>query len=97
MRLCSYTDHVIKRKLGYPRAFNHKNPLDDTSIMSPTETVASGLEAINIILPHSFSLICQQDFLVHQSRDHNSFKYLHYVIDLEAFSTGNYVMPSHRK
>ena len=42
---------------GYPRALNHKNPLDDTNIMSLTETIASGLEAIN--LSHSFSLIRQ--------------------------------------
>ena len=38
-----------KRKIGYPRALNHKNPLDDTSIMSLTETVALGLKAINSV------------------------------------------------
>ena len=69
MRLCSYMDHIkdhIKESSGIQELdLNHKNPLDDTNIMSVSETVASGLE---LILSRSFSLICQ-------SQDYNIFKY----------------------
>ena len=90
MRLCSYTDHVKERyPLGYIRALNHKNPLDDTNIMSLTETVASGLEAINSV---SFIFSNPPDLMNHKITIF--FKYLYHVIDLEAFSTRSYVTPA---